>query len=119
MQDAARERRSVPRLARSHPVRVQPSELHYPAENCITLNVSGNGFYFTTFIGHYYMGMELYVSYNLEQGARTNHGEPGRVVQVDKLKAGRWGIAVHILRGTAGSQKTNRDLVMVGVPGPD
>ena len=99
MKAVAKDLRSEPRLPLSRAVRVQPSEPHYLAENCITLNVSGNGLYFTTSIGHYYAGMEVFVTRNFEHGTPTNHGEPGQVVQVDKLKDGRWGIAVHMLGG--------------------
>ena len=117
MQAVAKDRRSEPRLAVSHAVRVQPLEPNYPAENCITLNVSGNGLYFTSSIGHYFTGMEVFVTRNFEHATPRNHGEPGKVVQVDKLRDGRWGIAVQMLGRTAGSYQTRRDHVMVAVSG--
>src|SRR5512135_560211 len=112
MQTVAEDRRSEPRLALSHAVRVEPLEPSYPAEDCITLNVSGNGLYFMSSIGHYYTGMEVFVTRNFERATPTIHR--GQVVQVDKLRDGRWGIAVHMPGRTAGSC---RDNVMVAVSG--
>jgi hypothetical protein len=48
MQAVVKDGRSEPRLALLNLVSVQPSEPNYPADNCMTLNVSGNGFYCTT-----------------------------------------------------------------------
>jgi hypothetical protein len=117
MQTVAEDHRSEPRLALSHAVRVEPLEPSYPAEDCITLNVSGNGLYFMSPIGHYYTGMEVFVTQNFEHATPTNHRDPGKVVQVDKLRDGRWGIAVHMPGRTAGSYQTRRDHVMAAVSG--
>ena len=71
-----------PRAKLSQPVRVRPYDSHYPEEICITQNVSRNGFYFETSLGHYFSGMDVQVTRNFRSGDPMNREEVGDVVRV-------------------------------------
>jgi hypothetical protein len=62
------------------------------------LNVSRSGLYFATTTGHYFPGMELYVTRNFRPGDPMNLEEMGEVVRVEKLKNGKSGVAIRILK---------------------
>ena len=98
MKEPSENRRISSRTNQSQPVRIRPVETQYPEETRTTLNVSWNGFYFATSMGHYFSGMNVDVTCNFESKDLTRREEKGTVMRVDKLKEGMWGVAIHIPR---------------------
>src|SRR5579863_8960384 len=92
------EHRISSRVEQSRTVRIRPAEAQYAEEIRTTLNVSWDGFYFATSIAHYYSGMIVHVTRDFESKDRSIREEEGTVVRVDKLREGRWGVAVHLPR---------------------
>jgi hypothetical protein len=80
-------------------VRVRPFDSHYPEEICITQNLSRTGFYFETSLGHYFTGMFVYVTRNFHPGDFMSCAETADVVRVERLKSGKWGVAIRVLPG--------------------
>ena len=95
MKEAPKDRRITLRVDQSQTVRIRPAESQYAEEIRTTLNVSWDGLYFATSVGHYSCGMIVYVTRNFRSNTPANREEKGTVVRVDKLKQGRWGVAVH------------------------
>jgi hypothetical protein len=89
-------RRITERKSQSRTVRIRPAESQYAEEIRTTLNVSWDGFYFATSIGHYFSGMIVYVTRDFRSNDPTNREDQGTVMRVDKLREGRWGVAVHL-----------------------
>lgn len=98
MDGPPKDRRNSTRINQSQTVRIRPADSQYEEEIRTTLNVSWDGFYFATSIGHYFPGMIVNVTRDFVSKDRTNREEHGTIVRVDKLKEGRWGVAVHIDR---------------------
>jgi hypothetical protein len=92
------DRRASSRKNQSQTVRIRPADSQYEEEIRTTLNVSWDGFYFATSIGHYFPGMIVNVTRNFLSNDRTSREEQGTIVRVDKLREGRWGVAVHMDR---------------------
>jgi hypothetical protein len=86
-----------PRAKLAQPVRVRPYDSHYPEEMCVTQNVSRKGFYFETALGHYFPGMYVYVTRNFHPEDLMGREETADVVRVEKLKSGKWGVAIRVL----------------------
>jgi len=95
MKVAPKDRRITSRIDQSQTVRIRPVESKYAEEIRTTLNVSWDGLYFATSMGHYSSGMIVYVARNFQSNNPANREEKGTVVRVDKLKEGRWGVAIH------------------------
>jgi len=95
VKEAPKDRRITLRVDQSQTVRIRPAESQYAEEIRTTLNVSWDGLYFATSMGHYSCGMIVYVTRNFRSNTPANREEKGTVVRVDKLKQGRWGVAVH------------------------
>ena len=91
--------RRPPRVKLSQPMRVRPYDSHLPEEICITQNVSRKGFYFETSLGHYRPGMYVRVTRNFHAGDPVSREDEGDVVRVEKLKTGKWGVAIRIQPG--------------------
>jgi hypothetical protein len=106
MKGPLEDRRISSRLSQSRTVRIRPAEPQYPAEVRTTLNVSWDGFYFATSIGHYYSGMIVQVTCDFISNDLTNREEQGTVVRVDKLKEGRWGVAIQLKRNVWRNKNT-------------
>jgi hypothetical protein len=98
MKEPPQDRRISFRINQSWTVRIRPAESQYAEEIRTTLNVSWDGLYFATSIGHYFSGMIVYVTRDFHSNDPANLEERGTVVRVDKLKEGRWGVAVHLSR---------------------
>jgi hypothetical protein len=98
MKDQREDRRISSRTKQSETVRIRPAESKYPDEIRTTLNVSWDGLYFATSIGHYFPGMVVYIARDYRTNEPTRKEEQGSVMRVDKLREGRWGIAVHLPR---------------------
>jgi len=98
MKEPPEDRRVSSRVNQSRTVRIRPAQSQFAEEIRTTLNVSWDGFYFATSIGHYFPGMIVYVARDFLVNDRANREQQGVVVRVDQLKEGRWGIAVHLAR---------------------
>jgi hypothetical protein len=92
------DRRISTRINQSRTVRIRPAESKYAEEIRTTMNVSWDGFYFATSLGHYYSGMIVHVTRDFRPNGPANREKEGTVVRVDKLREGRWGIAVQMTR---------------------
>jgi hypothetical protein len=94
-----REDRSISSLLdQTQTIRIRPVELQYAEEIRPTLNVTWDGLYFATSIGQYFSGMKIYVARDFQSSGPANREKQGTVVRVDKMKEGRWGVAVHLAR---------------------
>ena len=96
METKSTERRREPRAKLSQRVRVRPLDSNYAKEVCTTLNVSRNGLCFVTSAGHYLSGMEVYVIRNFYPDDPMGREEAGKVVRVEKLRTGKWSVAVRV-----------------------
>jgi len=97
MQIATKERRQTQRENLSEPVLVCPCDPEYPEEVCTTLNVSRTGLYFATTTDHYFPGMNVFVTLNFRSDDLRQREYVGDVVRLDRLDAGKWGVAIRIL----------------------
>jgi hypothetical protein len=88
------DRRVTKRVKQTQTIRIRPAEPEYSDEIRLTLNVSWDGLYFATSKGHYSCGMTVYVTRNYRPSAAENIEERGKVVRIDQLREGRWGIAI-------------------------
>jgi hypothetical protein len=95
MKELREDRRISALMNQSQTVRIRPAESQYAEEIRPTLNVTWDGLYFATSIGHYFSGMNVYVARNFQSSDPANREKQGTVVRVDKLKESRWGVAVH------------------------
>jgi hypothetical protein len=99
---ARRERRLMLRTRIACRARIRP--IHeaqaFLEEVCNTINISRGGIYFACDHGSYRMHMHLYVSCPDSNSALDRGGEMARVVRVDALPGGEWGIAVNYLHST-------------------
>jgi hypothetical protein len=92
------DRRVSSRMNQQQTVRIRPAESRFIEEIRTTLNVSWDGFYFATSLGHYVPGMAVFVTRDFQAIDPKKREEQGTVVRVDQLKVGRWGVAVQITR---------------------
>jgi hypothetical protein len=106
MKELRESRRISSLINQSQTIRIRPVESKYAEEVRPTLNVTWDGLYFATSIGHYFSGMNVYVARNFQSSDSANQGEKGTVVRVDNLKGGRWGVAVHLARDVATNKLT-------------
>ena len=97
MQTAIKECRLAPRENLSEPIRVRPCDPQYPEEVRTTVNVSRNGLYFVTSTGHYFPGMNVFVTLNYRSDDRMHREQIGDIVRLQKLADGNWGVAIRIL----------------------
>jgi hypothetical protein len=86
-----------PRAKLAQRMRVRPYHSHLPEEVCVTQNVSRNGFYFQSSLGHYFAGLYVRVTRNFHEDDRMSREESGDVVRVERLASGKWGVAIRIL----------------------
>lgn len=97
VQVAQEERRKGRRVKISRPMLVRPSNPKHEEEVRTTLNASRDGFYFTTQAEHYFVGMRLSAIFGYAPTDRCNSASVGKVVRIDRLEDGCFGIAVEIL----------------------
>jgi hypothetical protein len=71
---------------------------HIPEEIRPTVNVSRDGLYFTTNRETYDVHLHLYVACPYSGPPSDREREVGRVVRVDSLPDGQWGVAVLFVR---------------------
>jgi hypothetical protein len=96
MKDQREDRRISPRTREPETVQIRPADSKYPEEQCTTLDVSWDGLYFATSAGHYFSGMVVYTTRNYPTNDPARNEQQGSVVRVDKLRKGRWGVAVYL-----------------------
>jgi hypothetical protein len=105
--EARPERRRVSRAKIGLNVRVRPSNVSHNLfeEVRTTWDVSRQGLYVTTQRLSYRVGMNVTVAcpYSQTPGNLGDDGELGRVVRIDRLSGGYFGIAVTLLRFEAAS----------------
>jgi len=97
MLTAVKECRVTPRETLSEPVLVRPCDSSYPAEVCMTANVSRSGLYFVTATSHYFVGMNVVVTLNFGPNDPIHHEQIGDVVRIEELEDDKWGVAIRIL----------------------
>jgi hypothetical protein len=93
---AERERRGARRVKISRPMLARPSDRRYNEEVQSSVNASRDGLYFTTRANHYHVRMRLGVTLGYAPNDPCNSESFGEVVRIDRLKDGRFGIAVQI-----------------------
>jgi PilZ domain len=93
---AEQERRANRRVKVSRPLLARPSDPKYKEEVQVTLNTSRNGVYFTTRLKCYYVGMRVSVILGYIPNDPCNSTSFGKVVRIDRLEDGSFGIAVQI-----------------------
>lgn len=93
-------RRSKRRVRITQPMRVRNSEPHGQQfdEVLVTINVCKDGLYFATRQATYHPGQRVFVTFPFsEEAGAMNLEYLGRVVRIDKLPRGQFGVAVHLL----------------------
>jgi len=100
-------RRRTERVDVSLPVQVSSSESEAAKfeEVSTTLNASRDGLYFATEVQSYKVGMSLVVGFPYSHAAERTVYFLGKVVRIDPLSEGRFGIAVDLVMTVANKQK--------------
>jgi len=106
MKEPREDRRISSLINQSQTIRIRPVESQYAKEIRPTLNVTWDGLYFATSIGHYFSGMNVYVARDFRPRDPANQEKQGTVVRVDNLKEGRWGVAVHLAQDVGMNETT-------------
>jgi hypothetical protein len=88
--------RSAARIRSSNPVQIRPVNSKYPAETCMTLDVSRTGLLLESPSNRYFVGMEVYLTRNAPTGGAGNSEEHGYVVRVEKKDSG-CRFAIHLI----------------------
>ena len=101
MEAPIKNRRRAPRAKLSLPVRIRCFDSNWTEEIGRTSNVSREGLYFETSARHYLdqflRSTRASVVRNFQPGDTANLEELGRIVRVDRLPDGKFGVAMHIL----------------------
>lgn len=99
LQTSSTEKRRSRRAKIGRPVRVRPSEPrddHFE-DLPISVNASKDGLYFVSRAQSYYPGMRVFVTFPFSSPHDPMNCEyVGQVVRVEKLDAGKTGVAVHL-----------------------
>jgi hypothetical protein len=96
MKKAIADRRISSRINQTQTIRIRTAGLKSPEEIRPTLNVSWDGLYFATSLGHYCVDTIVFIIRDFRVNKPANREEKGTVVRVDKLKEGRWGVAIRL-----------------------
>jgi PilZ domain len=101
------DRRRTERVPVSLPVHVSSSDgsIDKFEEVSTTLNASRDGLYFSTDIQIYKVGMALIVTFPFSHAPERNVHFFSKVVRIDALSEGRFGIAVELVMTIANKQK--------------
>jgi hypothetical protein len=101
------DRRRTERVDVSMPLRVCSSESDADQfeEVSTTLNASRDGLYFASKVPRYKAGMSLVVSFPYSHATERNVYFLGKVVRIDALSDGRFGIAVELVMTMVNKQK--------------
>ena len=68
----------------------------YPAETCMSIDVSEGGLFLESSLNHYYVGMEVYLTRDAA-GSPAKPEEHGSVVRAIKTPDGKCRVAVRII----------------------
>jgi hypothetical protein len=93
---AGEEHRASRRVRVSRPLLARPSDPKYKEEVQVTLNTSRDGIYFRTRLKHYHVGMRVGVILGYIPNDPCNSTSFGKIIRIDRLEDGSFGIAVHI-----------------------
>jgi PilZ domain len=93
---SGKEHRTSRRVKIPRPLLARPSDPKYKEEIQTTLNTSLDGLYFRTRLKHYHVGMRVSVILGYVPNDRCNSTSLGKVVRIDQLDDGSFGIAVQI-----------------------
>ena len=93
---AKQEHRASRRVKVSRPLLIRPSDPKFKEEVQVTLNSSRDGLYFRTRAKHYHVGMRVSVILGYIPNDRCNSTSLGKVIRIDRLEDGSFGIAVQI-----------------------
>ena len=85
------------RVRASQKIHIRPINSQYPEETCSSLDLSRSGLYLESLLDHYYVGMEVYLTRNVPEGAPPNDDEHGYVVRVEKGKNPGCRFAIHVI----------------------
>jgi hypothetical protein len=101
------ERRRTERVEVSLPVRVCSSDRSAGQfeEVSSTLNASRDGLYFATNVQSYKLGLSLVVTFPFSQAPERNVHFFGKVVRIDVLANGSFGVAVELMMTIVNKQK--------------
>ena len=91
------DRQIAPQIQLLQTVRVRPFDTRYSAAVCNTADISDNGLYFETSLGHYYEGMNVCLARDFKPAGATHHEETAKIVRTERLSDGKWGVAIRIL----------------------
>jgi hypothetical protein len=97
-----KDKRRARRVKLRQPVHIRPFDQRCSPEVSTTINLSRDGIYFETSLGHYFAGMDIYLTRNFDPADPLSHEEIGEVVRVERLPNGKWGIAVRVYQIKAG-----------------
>jgi protein-tyrosine-phosphatase len=95
MQPGFVDRRLSPRSKVSQRIRIRPVDPRHTERICATANQSQTGLYFMTATGHYFPGMDVFVTRHFSPGDPINREERAVVVRVESLGGGYVGVAIH------------------------
>ena len=91
------DRKKASQIELLNTVRVRPFDTKYSEDVCNTADVSDNGLYFETSLGHYYEGMNVSLARDLQSDDPMNREEVAKIVRTERLSDSRWGVAIRIL----------------------
>src|SRR5579862_5835570 len=91
------DRRRSPRSKVSQRIRIRPSDPGHKEMICATANHSQSGLYFMAATGHYFPGMNVFVTRHFRLGDATHREERAVVVRVESLGGGHVGVAIRNL----------------------
>jgi hypothetical protein len=97
MQQAVKDQRGALRANLSQHIQLLPFDSHLSVETTSTRNLSRRGLYFETTLGHYFVGMYVRVTRNFSASDPVSRQEVAHVVRVEKLKSGKFGVAMCVL----------------------
>jgi hypothetical protein len=91
------QRREALRAKLSRTIRVRPFDLRLSGEICRITNFSRTGLYFETSLEQYHAGMYVSVVRNFQREDPVHREETAKIMRVEKLDHGGWGVAIRIL----------------------
>jgi len=69
----------------------------YFATKCCKFHQGSDRLNFETSFGHYYEGMNVSLARNFQPAGPTHHKETAKIVRTERLRDGKWGVAIRIL----------------------
>ncbi len=94
---SSQDRQTSQRSEPSQTVRVRPFDTRYSVDVCNTKEILEGGLYFETPLGHYYEGMNVSLARSFQLADLTHREEIAKIVSLNKLSDGRWGVGIRIL----------------------